>query len=117
MMSTHEAELDMPTLNAQARHVHVVPGLDGCSLLSIARLCDAGYQVTFDKEKMRMLLENDYILSGERDPTNKLWKIVLTKHDIATETKNEAAAAIGSHCGRFGRFRTRHIILAVPLDP
>jgi hypothetical protein len=97
MTSTHEAELDLPVLNAQARHVHVVPGLNGCSLMSIARLCDSGYQVIFDKEQMRVLLAEQCILTGTRDPSNNLWKISLHEQNVPPkDTTHEAAAAIGS---------------------
>jgi hypothetical protein len=75
MTSTHEAELDFPMINAQAQHVHVVPGLRGCSLLSIARLCEYRYEVTFDKVTMRILQNGICILQGQRNPSNNLWKI------------------------------------------
>jgi hypothetical protein len=54
-----EAELNMPMLNAQARHVHVVPGLKGCSLLSIACLCDSGYEVIFHRNYMQILRQTN----------------------------------------------------------
>jgi hypothetical protein len=75
MTWTHEAELNLPMLNAQARHVHVVPGLRGCSLLSIARLWDSGYEVTFDKVILRIVQNGICILQGQRNPSNNLWKI------------------------------------------
>jgi hypothetical protein len=31
VVSTHEAELDLPMLLPAARHVHLVPGLHNCS--------------------------------------------------------------------------------------
>jgi hypothetical protein len=73
--STHEAELDSPIVNVQARYVHAVPGLWGCSLLSIARLRDSGYEVTFDKVTIRILQNGICILQGQRNPSNNLWKI------------------------------------------
>jgi hypothetical protein len=48
MYSTHEAELDLPSLPLAARHVHIVPTLSTHSLLLIGQLCDAGCEVTFD---------------------------------------------------------------------
>jgi hypothetical protein len=98
MTSTHEAELDFPSLNAQARHVHVVPGLRGCSLLSIVRLCDSGYTVTFDKVTMRILHNGICIMHGERNPSNNLWKIVHESSVAPPPTfpHHQAQAAIGS---------------------
>jgi hypothetical protein len=98
MTSTHKAELDMPMLNSAARHVHVVPGLKGCSLLFIARLCDAGYQVHFNHIDMRVLLCEQYILIGHHNPANKLWKIELEHPPLPAIHQHHhiATAAIGS---------------------
>jgi hypothetical protein len=86
-------------LNAQARHIHVVPGLRGCSLLSITPLWDSGYEVTFDKVIMRIVQNGLCILQGQRNPSNSLWKTdtggtVTTPSDIHHHRAN--GVAIGS---------------------
>jgi hypothetical protein len=98
MTSTHEAELNFPSLNVQARHVHVVPGLRGYSRLSIARLCNSGYKVTFDKVTMRILQNGVCILQGQRNPSNNLWKIEQDSSvDLPPDIQHhQAHAAIGS---------------------
>jgi hypothetical protein len=82
-------------LNAQAQHVHVVPGLKGSFLLSIARLCDSGYEVLFHHNYMQILRHDQCILKGHRNPTNKLWKIDLECPPIPP-IHQASGAAIGS---------------------
>ena len=48
MISTHEGELDIPTLPRGARRAHIVPALTDQSLISIKQLCDSGCDVSFD---------------------------------------------------------------------
>ena len=93
VMSTHEAELNLPMLLPAARHVHLVPGLHECSLLSIGQLCDAGYQVIFNRDTMSVLLHGKRVLQGARSLTTKLWHVNLTCEPTQIET---AAAAIDS---------------------
>ena len=73
--STHEAELTLPMLRFAARHVHLVPGLHNCSLLSIGQLCDAGYEVTFDYKHMHVILDGHCVLHGEHSTTTRLWHV------------------------------------------
>jgi hypothetical protein len=47
MESSHTAELDIPEFNAAASKAHVFPGIANHSLLSVGKLCDEGYIVTF----------------------------------------------------------------------
>ena len=68
--STHEAELTLSMLLPIACHVHLVPGLKNCLLLSIGQLCDAGYSVTFDKDCMYILHHGLCILFGNPDAHN-----------------------------------------------
>jgi hypothetical protein len=63
MTSTHEGELDLPTLRFEARRAHIVPALQHCSLLSVGSLCDAGYTVEFNKQTMRVLDDDGCVLT------------------------------------------------------
>ena len=80
-----------------ARHVHIVPGLHNCSLLSIGQLCDSGYEVLFTKLHMSVLSDGHCILQGHRSTTTRLWHVTTTSIDPPLPTPTHyAAAAIGS---------------------
>ena len=79
MYSTHEAELDLPSLHLAARRVHIVPALHSTSLLSIGQLCDAGCVVTFDAKRVAVTLEDKPILDDMRTPETGLWQMSLTQ--------------------------------------
>jgi hypothetical protein len=77
MTSTHEGELDFPTLRPNACHAHIVPALHNCSLLSIGQLCDSGYKVIFETPTMQVLDGDICVLTGQRNPTNGMWEVEL----------------------------------------
>lgn len=77
MYSTHEAELDLPTLPFAARRVHIIPALKTASLLSMGQLCDAGCTVTFDATSVTVQLDDTQLLSGSRDLDTGLWHLSL----------------------------------------
>ena len=79
MYSTHEAELDLPSLPLAARRVHIVPALRTSSLLSMAQLCDAGCTVTFDATSVIVRLHHRSILNGVRTPDTGLWHLSLVQ--------------------------------------
>jgi hypothetical protein len=80
MESSHTAELDIPELNAAASTSHVFPGMANHSLLSVEKLCDEGYIVTFKRAAVTICdPDNSQILSGPRDSNTGLWRINL-KH-------------------------------------
>jgi hypothetical protein len=74
MMSTHEAELDIPLLPAHAKKVHIFPELASGSLLSIGQLCDGGCTATFTASKLYIYLHGKIIIQGTQQH-NKLWTI------------------------------------------
>ena len=75
MTSTHEGELDLPTLRFEARRAHIVPALQHCSLLSVGSLCDAGYTVEFNKQTMRVLDDDGCVLTGTRHTPTGMWHV------------------------------------------
>jgi hypothetical protein len=78
MESSHSADLDIPGLNAAASKAHVFPGMAHHSLLSVGQLCDEGYIVTFQQDKVTICnSENSKLLTGPRDDTTGLWRINL----------------------------------------
>jgi hypothetical protein len=80
MESSHTAEIDIPELNAAASKAHVSPGMANHSLLSVGKLCDEGYIVTFKQNEVTICDSgSSQILSGPRDSNTGLWRINL-KH-------------------------------------
>jgi hypothetical protein len=74
MESSHTDYLDIPELNAAASKAHVFPGMAHHSLLSVGKLCDEGYIVTFQQDTVTICnSENSKLLSGPRDETTVLW--------------------------------------------
>ena len=101
MMSTHEAELDLPMLPPAARHIHIVPDLASSSLLSIGQLCDAGCYVAFNATTVTVSHNDTIVLTGHRTPATRLWHLTLPTPLPApapspTPAPASAHAAIGS---------------------
>jgi len=103
MTSTHEAELDLPMLPPDARHVHIVPELTSLSLISIGQLCDAGCIVTFTATAVTCEWNEQIILVGHRAPKTRLWHLELPNSDpvrssspISHSPTQQANATIGA---------------------
>jgi hypothetical protein len=78
MESSHNADLDIPELNAAASKAHVFHGMAHHYLLSVVQLCDKGYIVTFKQDTFIICnSESSKLLSGPRDVTTGLWRINL----------------------------------------
>jgi hypothetical protein len=78
MESSHTADLNIPKFNAAASKAHVFPGIANHSLLSVGKLCDEGYIVTFKQASVTICdSEKSQILSGPRDLNTILWRINL----------------------------------------
>jgi hypothetical protein len=78
MESSHTAELNIPHLNAAASIVHVLPGMANHFLLSVGKLCNEGYVVTFKDASVTVCDSQKFqTLSGPRDLDTGLWRINL----------------------------------------
>jgi hypothetical protein len=78
MESSHNADLDIPGLNAAASKAHVFPVMAHHSLLSFGQLCDESHIVTFQRDTVTICnSENSELLTGPRDDTTRLWWINL----------------------------------------
>jgi hypothetical protein len=76
MESSHTAEFNIPELNAAASKAHVFPGMANHSLLSVGKLCNKGYIVTFKNASVTVCNSQKFqILSGPRDLDTELWCI------------------------------------------
>jgi hypothetical protein len=80
--STHIGDLHLPgNVSSKACIARIVPGLRGCSLLSIGVLTDAGYIVTFTADSMYVWDDtNTVVLHGTRNQTTRLWEVALQQH-------------------------------------
>ena len=94
MYSTHEADLDLPSLPLSARRVHIVPALKSVSLLSMGQLCDAGCCVTFDARAVSVHLDNRLLLTGTRDIATGLWHLGLLANTASHSTSETTSAPI-----------------------
>ena len=92
MYSTHEAELDLPSLPPSARHVHIVPALHTSSLLSMGQLCDAGCTVTFDSLSVTVRLQHEVLMHGDRAKDTGLWHLSITPPAHALNTAHVPSA-------------------------
>ena len=71
-----------------AKDIHIVPGIECDSLLSIAKFADANYIAIFDKDelniydanKTKVTISRGAILRGWRCKETKLWRIPLVPH-------------------------------------
>ncbi|CAJ1934140.1 unnamed protein product [Cylindrotheca closterium] len=63
-------------LRPHARQGHIVPSL-AATLISVASLCHAGYQVLFTNADVQIIdsQSNQVVLQGQRDPASNLWHI------------------------------------------
>jgi hypothetical protein len=82
MESSHTAALDIPELNAAPSIVNVLPGMANHYLLSVGKLCNEGYTVTFKNASVTICDPQEFqILSGARDLDTGLWRINLRKEN------------------------------------
>jgi hypothetical protein len=80
MDSTHTASLEIPELSATDAVEHVFPFLSNNSLLSVGKLCNEGYSITFTTDKITIFNKiGKEILKGNRDLDTGLWRIKLRK--------------------------------------
>ena len=87
-----EEASDMDKLQHDVRHpakdVHIVPGIERDSLLSIPKFTDANYVAIFDKDevniydanKTTIVVSRGAILRGWQCKQTNLWRIPLTKN-------------------------------------
>jgi hypothetical protein len=102
MDATHEGDLALQhlpkTFPKWALKGHLVPELQSHSLLSIGKFCDAGCIVELDKFELRIIYDDEIILTGHRDDSSKLWLInnPPPSQRIKAPTIESANAALGS---------------------
>jgi hypothetical protein len=86
MESTHTAALNIPPVKKAASIAHVFPGISNHSLLSVGKLCNEGYTVTFRNTAVAICNSQELqILKGTQDLDTGLWKINLRKEYQQTQ--------------------------------
>jgi hypothetical protein len=80
MESTHTASLDIPELNKAASIAHIFSGMANHSLLSVGKLCNKGYSITFRIDAVKYYNSREVqVLKGARDLDTGLRRINLRK--------------------------------------
>jgi hypothetical protein len=80
MESTHTASLYIPELKKAASMAHVFTEMESQSLLSVGKLCNEGYSVTFRIDAVTIYNSQEVqILKGARELNTGLWRINLRK--------------------------------------
>ena len=67
MTSTKTGSLPFPGLSSKAQQAHIYPKLQSASLISVGKLCDDGCDVTFRKNDVTAVKNNNIVLSGKRN--------------------------------------------------
>ena len=95
---TVEAATEIDELHHDVRHpakdIHIVPGIERDSLLSIPKFADANYFAIFDKDelniydanKTKVTVSRGAILRGWRCTETNLWRVPLIPHVINNNT-------------------------------
>jgi hypothetical protein len=80
MYSTQTSSLDIPELSATAALAQAFPAMANNSLLSVGKLCNEGYSVSFTIDNVTIFNKiGQEILKGLRDLDTGLWCINLRK--------------------------------------
>jgi hypothetical protein len=87
--SSHTCELDIPQLPEEARKGHIIPGMQGYSLVSLVQLCKAGCQVQINRNGLYIWYRGFVILEGQKCPRTGLWLIPLTKKNIGVSKEGQ----------------------------
>jgi hypothetical protein len=101
-----ECALDIPQLPTDARQAHLLPGLAPHSSLgvSIGKLCDAGCEATFGKNKVIVSKDKTTVLTGTSDTRTGLWKFPMRtpehpKHTPVPTTTFQCASVLQVQTG------------------
>ena len=105
------------------RQVHIFKDLTG-SLLSIGLLCDAGFDVIFNKHNVKIKNAGTTILSGKR--IDKLWMVDLNNgnegesensHNMQTSEENGKTAQMIAHTTHAELVKYVHTTMGAPTIP
>ena len=85
-------------LSDQARTAHTFEGLTSTSLVSVAKMCDDGCKVTFDRDHAYVTKDNKLQLTGYRNQFDRLWDIYIPRkqHTPKPTTSNTSTSRMSS---------------------
>ena len=72
-----KGNLPIKGLSAKGQEAYGFKGITNSSLISVAKLCDDGCKVVFDKHKCQVFKDSKIILDAIRNPIDGLWDVVL----------------------------------------
>ena len=68
IQSTHECDIDWFNLPVLAKSEHIIPKLQQQSLLSVVKICKAGYKITIQHSICIVIYNNKISIYGTRCP-------------------------------------------------
>jgi hypothetical protein len=77
LRTSHECNMIIQDMPEAGTHVHILPGLKSGNLYSLATFCDAGCEASFTSSGVMITHGGKTILTGQRDPTSKLWNLII----------------------------------------
>jgi len=92
VQSMHACKLAIPELPEKAQIGHIVYGLASHSLVSVIKLCNAGYEVTFTKIERIVKYRSKLVLTGYKCQHTELWMIPLTSNGMETSNPTDHTA-------------------------
>jgi hypothetical protein len=85
IQATQKGQLPLSTkLSPQAQTAMILPQLKSASLISIGQLCDDNCDVLLNKHHLVAIKDKQVILTGVRNPYDKLWDIPVQKQAITS---------------------------------
>ena len=81
-------------LSKQAQTGYIMDDLHSATLLSAGQLCDDNCVVVLDKNKAHVYKNNQKVLEGKRNFSDRLWDIELPIIELPTTTTNSINAII-----------------------
>jgi hypothetical protein len=83
LISSHKCKLPLANVPAPADEGYILPGMKNHSLISVTKLCNAGCEVTFNKDECVVKHHGREVTRGTKNQGNGLWYVPL-KQDIAS---------------------------------
>eukprot|EP00804_Cyclotella_cryptica_P019451 CCRYP_006616-RA/>CCRYP_006616-RA protein AED:0.40 eAED:0.37 QI:0/-1/0/1/-1/1/1/0/347 len=97
LRSSHTCELDIP-LPKTAKQGYILPGMKNHSLISVAKMCDAGCKVVFARNDCSIIHNDTIIMKSHKNKHNGLWYIPIKQsiHDTPFTIYNDSPASTHS---------------------
>ena len=71
-------------------------------MLSLGQLCENGYNVLLNKQKMFAIKDKEVVIEGERNQRDGLWDIIIISHpNNKTVVQNNNYTTVSSHANLY----------------